>query len=177
MALSIFVFSDADHEYQRISAYKKSPEFEKKQNAVIKNQKILEEKDQIRVTSKFTSDESHSYNILKKSTDYDVSDIQSTNSEYNYYLNLAIANYMNCILLESSGECNKSNVFRLFGLMISNQTNAAVLSAIHGKYNQIASYKFIPMMPQITAHLSNNNSELSKLIELIVGKIVFGRIL
>lgn len=174
MGFSIFIFSDADQEYQRIAAYKKSPEFEKKQNTFNKNQKILD--DQTKAQKGFSKDESHSYTILKKSTDYDKNDIESTDCEYNYYLNLAVANYLNCILLESSDESNKSIVFRLFGLMISNQTNVAILSTIQHKYDRIASHKFIPMMPQITAHLSTNNSELSKVIELIVGKFALNRI-
>lgn len=162
-------FLDADREYQRIAAYKKSPEFEKKQNTIDKHEKMIEAK---KSNGDLTKDENLSLGILKRSIEVDRIDIQSTNVEYDLYLRLAVENYIKFLSLESSDESNQLMVFRLFSLLFSNQANTTILSEIRRYYDEIATHKFIPVMTQITTHLSNNNNELSQIIESIIRKFV-----
>lgn len=159
---------DADQEYQRIVAYKKSYEFIKKQSTVVKNQAMFAEMESRADT--LTSEEKKLHRNLKLIIDMDTMDIQATDTEHDLYLHLAVKNYLKCILLEAADEFNMSLIFRLLGLWISNQADEKIASCMGDKVNRIPAYKFVPLMPQITAHLGSACAPLSATIAQIVRK-------
>lgn len=113
-------------------------------------------------------EEGKSYTLLTKSTNIDKSDIQSTNKEYDLYLKLSVENYIECLLFEDETDCFL--MFRLFSLLLANQTDSAVLNEIQAKWNRIASYKFIEVVPQIIAHLTTSDDDLGNVIGQIIRK-------
>lgn len=166
-----FPFSspDADNEYQRIVTYKKSYEFIKKQSTIIKNQKPFNElADRHKRKEILTHDESQMLIRLKKIIALDTADIVATDKEHDEFLHLAVEYYLKSLLYETSDDADISLIFRLFGLWISNQSDGWVTVEMNRCYKQIPSYKFIPLMPQITAHLGSSNMDLA----VVIGKIV-----
>lgn len=157
---------DADREYQRIAAYKKSTEFEKKLSNIRKNKAVAHEMNERCNT--LTNDEKKSLTLLRKTVTIDDSDVKSTNTEYEQYLQLAIEHYIQSLLLETENEMSGSAIFRLFGLWFSNINNKEILKEIDDNYKNIATYKFISLMPQITTHLGTDG--IKDVIQDIVGK-------
>lgn len=101
-----------------------------------------------------TKDEQRSLCLVNKSILIDESDVKSTNTEYEQYLQLAIEYYIQILLLETESELCSSAMFRLFSLWLSNLNCQEILSEIVQNYEKIPTHKFIALMPQITAHLS-----------------------
>lgn len=115
-----------------------------------------------------TQDESRMLMHLQKIITIDTDDIEATDKEHDQLLHLAIEFYLKSLLYETDDDGDISQVFRFFGLWISNQSDAWVTSEMSRCYKQIPSYKFVPLMPQITAHLGSSNMELA----VVIGKIV-----
>lgn len=109
----------------------------------------------MRSRKQLSQDEKKSLNVLTKSLQIDETDVKSTNKEYDSYLHLAIENYIQCLLFEDNDE--SSTIFRLFGLWFANISDQVILTEMQEHYNNIPTYKFIALMPQITAHLSNES--------------------
>lgn len=109
--------------------------------------------------------------VLHKTIKIDENDIKATEMDYDYYLEYAMESYLNCIALESdTNTSNRSHIFRVFALWLANKSNTIANDTIKKYIGSVASHKFIPLMPQITTHLSPNSDNFSKLIKRIVGK-------
>lgn len=148
------VISDADREYQQISVYRKSTEFEKKLANIKRNKAVQTDMNQR--GKSLTKDELRTLSLVNNSIKIDESDVKSTNTEYEQYLQLAIDYYIRTLLLETENEMFSSAMFRLFGLWLSNLNCTEILTEIEGYYGKIPTHKFIALMPQITAHLSTD---------------------
>lgn len=150
----LLIISDADRAYQQISAHKKSTEFEKKLANIQRNKAVITEMKQR--NNSLTKDESRTFQLVNKSITIDESDVKSTNTEYDKYLQLAIEYYIQTLLLETENEMCSSAMYRLFGLWFSNLNCKEILNEIEENYQKIPTHKFIALMPQITAHLSTD---------------------
>lgn len=115
-----------------------------------------------------TIDEKRSQSLVAKTIRIDESDVKSTNDEQEKCLLLAIRYYFDTLLLETDDEMSGSAILRLFGLWFSNINNKTLLDEIEVvKFTPIPTYKFIALMPQITAHLSTDG--IKDVIQSIVG--------
>lgn len=120
-----------------------------------------------------TSDEKKSLMSVQKFANIDETDVNSTNDDYKYYLNMAVGNYIESLMFECESEMNSSTMFRLFSLWSSNTSDMDVLKEIEDNYKRIPTFKFIPVMTQITTHLSTDG--MKKLIENIIGEFCLER--
>lgn len=161
-------FTDADREYQQIAAYKNSAEFEKKQSNVNKFRRTLDSLESKKTN--LTADDKRSRHTMIKSVEIDEKDIESTNNEYEFYLELTIEHYLKCLLLESDNETDCFVMFRIFALQLANQLNATILNKIQQNVGKIPSYKFIEVVPQLMAHLNTSNDGLGRLVHDIICK-------
>lgn len=114
-----------------------------------------------------TNDEKKSLISVQKFANIDETDVNSTNDDYKYYLNMAVGNYIDSLMFESENEMNSSTMFRLFSLWSSNSSDIDVLKDIEDNHKRIPTFKFIPLMTQITTHLSTDG--MKKVIENIIG--------
>lgn len=117
-----------------------------------------------------TKDEMKSFNQVQKIASIDGLDVESTNADYKYYLNTAVGHYIDSLLLENENEMNSSTMFRLFSLWSTNSSDEYIANEIEENYKRIPTYKFIPLMTQITTHLSTDG--MKKLIENIIGELL-----
>lgn len=120
-----------------------------------------------------TSDEKKSLMSVQKFASIDETDVNSTNTDYKYYLNIAVGNYIESLMFESESEMNSSTMFRLFSLWSSNSSDMEVFKDIEENHKRIPTFKFIPLMTQITTHLSTDG--MKKLIEEIIGEFYLER--
>lgn len=121
--------------------------------------------------SSLSTDESRSLALIKRSAGIDDADIKSTNDEYDVFLKLTVENYLRCLLLESDDETDCFIMFRVFALLLANQSHSEILETIQTISNRIPSFKFIEVVPQITAHLNTSNDELGNLVHDIIRKL------
>lgn len=117
-----------------------------------------------------TKDENKSKFLLTNSIQVDSVDIANTEREYAEYLHLAIENYMQTIMYEID-DISCVILFRIFALFFANKSDSELLKKLAEGFAKIASYKFIPLMPQIATRLSNvPDDDFSNIIRKIVGE-------
>lgn len=170
---SLLIYNlDADREYQQIAEYKNSSAYEKKKSNISNNKnRLAEMKQRFRSGLDISKDERSARFILEGTIKIDENDLKATEMDYDHYLEYAMENYLRCITLESNeNNSNRSNMFRVFSLWLANNTNASANDTLEKYITKVQSYKFVPLMPQITTHLSPNEDVFSKLIKRIVGK-------
>lgn len=119
---------------------------------------------------KLTHEENRLSCSLRRIIGMDTKDIEKTDTEHDKYLRSAVENYIACLLMESADELNMSLVFRLFGLWISNQSEAWISDIMEKCLKKVPSHKFVPLMTQMTAHLGSTNAHLSAAIDKFVRK-------
>lgn len=117
-------------------------------------------------SNNLTQDEKRTQNVVNKSVHIDEGDVNSTNIEYNRYLQLAVEHYIQTLLLETEHETYSSAMFRLFGLWFSNLSSMEISKEIEDNYKKIPAHKFITLMPQITTQLGTDG--IADIIEDIV---------
>lgn len=134
----------------------------------MKNLKILAD---LRIAgSNLTSNEKKSQTLISKSVKIDEADIKSTNEEYDWYLEMTVNTYLKCLVIENGDESDCFIMFRVFALLLANPTNAKILQLIKSASVLIPTFKFVEVIPQITAHLNTNDDALGNLIHDIVCK-------
>lgn len=163
---------DADREYQHIAEYKKSTAYEKKNSNIDKNKiRLAEMTKRARSGQAFTKDENAARTVLQMTINIDENDKKATDMDYDYYLENAMKNYLKCIILESdTNNSHRFHIIRVFSLWLANKSNATANATIAKYVDKVASHKFVPLLPQITTHLSPNVDDFSKLIKRIVRK-------
>lgn len=122
-------------------------------------------------SSNLTSNEKRSQILISKCVQIDKADIQSTNDEYDWYLETTVLTYLKCLVVEKNDKTDCFTMFRVFALLLANPTNANILELIKSAFVRIPTFKFIEVIPQITAHLNTNNDAFGNLIHNIVCKL------
>lgn len=169
----VFFFnSDADREYQRIAEYKKSTAYEQKNLNISNNKKRLDEMSKRSKTGQaLTKEENCAKFVLQGTIKIDENDRKATEMDYDYYLDYAMMSYLKCITMESDANTsNRSHIFRVFSLWLANKSNDIANKTLEKYLEKVPSYKFVPLIPQITTHLSPDCNVFNQLIKQIVGK-------
>lgn len=120
--------------------------------------------------SELTDHERRSQSLITRSVNIDKADIKSTNEEYDWYLEMTVHTYLKCLVAEKGDKTDCFIMFRVFALLLANPTNVSILQLIKSASVRIPTFKFIEVIPQITAHLNTNNDALGNLIHDIVCK-------
>lgn len=161
----IDIFADADREHQQIVDYMKSDKF------LNKNQSIKANTTQLKAmqSKKMSKEETRTAFLLDKAISIDKREVDSTELECSEYLQTAVSSYMKTILLERD-EHSSATLFRIFSLWFTNHMNEKVTICLQKDFPNIATHKFVPLMPQISSRLSNENTVFSQIIESVVGE-------
>lgn len=158
----------ADREYIRISEHMRSSQFEKKKQNIEKYNKTVKD---MRAINDLSSEGRKSYTILKLLADIDQNEINASEKEQTENLLVAISNYINAAVLKDDSHI--SLIARIISLWFANKDNKEVTRQVEANFLKIASYKFLPVMYQIAARMSNNNDSFSNVVGSIVGKCFF----
>nr|CAD7431238.1 unnamed protein product [Timema monikensis] len=152
----------ADGQYQNLVHYTKSAVFETKQKGIVEAQVALEK---IR-KEPHTDEMKKMSSILSRQKSIDTLEVENTEKEKNNYLTLAVKYY--CQSLQR-GDKHNLQVFRLVSLWLDNMSHEALADILNTELGNIPSYKFLPLLPQLSARISNdaNNPFVYKLNKLL----------
>lgn len=99
----------------------------------------------------------------------DEADIENTHTSFNNHLITAAKYFIQCLI-----ESEKYNltIFRIVSLWLDNRTNDRLNKLMEEKLPSVPSYKFLPILPQITPHMAlrEEADEFSNEINKLVGK-------
>jgi serine-protein kinase ATM len=144
----------ADAEYQRIVKCMNSPDFKAKE-AHMRESALAE------LGKSKDRDIIAAYTVNKKQSEIDKDEIDSMSSEKGVFLDLALKNYAECLCLSDE---RVSTVFRVISLILENRSADADLE-------RVPSYKFIPVIPQLTPHLKTTKDDFQKLITELLTRL------
>lgn len=145
----------ADREYLSSEEVIKSHEFEVKLECVKKNMKHLQ--DFGPRGPNMTKDECKTMQLLQRNINIDNLEIQKTKDQRDYYLKLAMENYLKkCAALSAVTDLT---IFRVISLWLANMHNDDIIHLLTSELPKLQSYKLLPILPQISARLTNNTSE------------------
>jgi serine-protein kinase ATM len=144
----------ADAEYQRIVKCMNSPDFKAKEAHMREPALVATGKSKDRDTLM-------AYNVNVKQSQIDKDEIDSINSEKSFFLELALQHYAECLCMSDE---RVSTVFRVISLILENRTAKADLY-------RIPSYKFIPVIPQLTPHLKTTKDSFQTLISALLTRL------
>ncbi|XP_063244550.1 serine-protein kinase ATM [Bacillus rossius redtenbacheri] len=139
----------ADFQYQHLTRYLSSPEFEAKQKGITESVQMAQEL--AKAPGNKASKQAAA--VLSKQSVIDRQEISSVLQEKEMYLLLAAKHY--CLSLEYGDKYNLL-VFRIASLWLQNSENAEVVSTLSKRLPHIPSYKFLLLLPQLAARLSDD---------------------
>nr|CAD7589959.1 unnamed protein product [Timema genevievae] len=152
----------ADGQYQNLVHYTKSAVFETKQKGIVEAQVALEKLRK----EPHTDEMKKMSSILSRQKSIDTLEVENTEKEKKNYLILAVKYY--CQSLQR-GDKHNLQVFRLVSLWLDNMSHDALADILNIELGNIPSYKFLPLLPQLSARISNdaNNPFVHKLNKLL----------
>ncbi|XP_046831234.1 serine-protein kinase ATM isoform X2 [Vespa crabro] len=144
----------ADAQFEHVKMYMRSPQFKSLKkcveyscSAAVKYDSTLQDTDIKRAMI-----------LSQKQNTNDTAELQNIEKEKNNYLLIAVRYYL--ITLCQSEDYNLL-VFRLIALWLENAKNKEVNKLLEDNLNKIPSYKFLPLVPQLAAHMNNVSDEFS----------------
>lgn len=141
----------ADQQYQKVKNYMESINFQSKMEIIGKFRRMAS-----KIKSpENTKDEIRAIAMYDRQSKIDEAEVNCTHKERETYLTLAVQNYFR--ILKYSDSYNLQ-LFRIFSMSLENKTNRNLLIILDEILPQIASYKYIPLLPQLVPHIGNNNS-------------------
>ncbi|KAK5640688.1 hypothetical protein RI129_009235 [Pyrocoelia pectoralis] len=142
----------ADSQYQQIKSYVKSAVFEQKVKNMEKSRSsavgIKSQRNR-----KITNDEHRAIIIRDRQSAIDETEINNTYEEQKMYLSLTMEYYL--LNLERSDE-NNVCMFRILSLLLENRSDKQLENLFNTSIMKVSSYKFIPILPQLIPHITNN---------------------
>ncbi|KMQ89559.1 serine-protein kinase atm [Lasius niger] len=136
----------ADAQYEQISAYMNSPIYESLKEYARSN-------DLIDQTQMRNQDIKRAVIISQKQSTNDAAELKNIEQERRNYLAQALKYYLKT--LRSSEEHNLL-IFRLVALWLDNMLDNEVNEELLDELDNVPSFKFIPLVPQLAAHVSND---------------------
>ncbi|GLV35047.1 telomere fusion [Carabus blaptoides fortunei] len=150
----------ADAQYQHVSDYIQSAVFKCKV-ATIKKFGDLAKQIHERSHQNPSNDERRAISLYERQRKIDETEVNNAFREKDIYLTLAVREYLR--LLEYSDSYNLK-VFRILSLSVANKTHSSLLVILEKKLTKIASYKYIPLLPQLVPHIGNQYDVFDKII-------------
>lgn len=156
----------SDREYNQICVHMKSNEFGTKKQTITKNMETLAENGQIKAG--MSADTKRALHIINANVNIDKKEVQTIETEKTKFLLLAITNYSKICYLND--DYDDRTIFRIISLWFANRTNAEVTAVLQSELPKIATHKFIPALPQISARIASGEESFNRLIADVMGE-------
>lgn len=146
----------ADTEYQRITRYLKSPEYDMKKShmdACRKNLKVFES------NRNETLEEKKSVKIHQCNIETDEAEMDAIHVEHSSFLCLAVREYLYSLQFEKTTD---DRMFRFVSLWLSNSKLAALQKEVDQFLNKVPLYRFIPVFPQLAVRISLDSDHFAR---------------
>lgn len=138
----------ADAQYQQIIEFMKSPQYE----SLLECRKFKDEESKSLIAGK-GKDEQKAITIYQRQVTNDAAEVENIKREKDMYLVLAAKYYLMTL---QTGEEHDLLVFRLVSLWLDNMFNESLTQVLSEQIKNVASYKFIVLLPQLAPHMSND---------------------
>lgn len=142
----------ADLEYQRITAYIKSELFQSKVECMEKLEQEANQANQMKAKDG-TADQQRAVKLTMMFSELDKEEIKNTYDEQNQFIALAMRHYLKSMKL---GHGENLPVFRMVSLWLENAGHDAVNNLVSSSLEEIQTYKFIVLLPQLAARIGND---------------------
>ncbi|XP_039291235.1 serine-protein kinase ATM isoform X2 [Nilaparvata lugens] len=142
----------SDLEYQAVSKYTKSIEFQKR---IEKARKAEIDANQLISVAKRASI------LLKNQSIFDETEIATIKKNQEENLFYSIEFYCKCLLV---GEAEDHRMFRVISLWLENKNNDRLTEIMDQFITKIALYKLLSVLPQLAAHITVHNNKFSKML-------------
>ncbi|XP_047109240.1 serine-protein kinase ATM-like [Schistocerca piceifrons] len=160
------IASFADTQYQQLSCYFKSAEYEVKQKYLEKALNDVERlKQQAREGGTLNEDEKRAYRMHERQTQIDRAEIANRRKEMDMYLTTAIRYY---ILGLECDDTHDLRVFRVAHLWLENTLHNDLNAVLNESLFRVPSYKFLPLLPQLIPHMSHMEDTFSRKINMLI---------
>ncbi|XP_049852036.1 serine-protein kinase ATM isoform X1 [Schistocerca gregaria] len=160
------IASFADSQYQQLSCYFKSAEYEVKQKYLEKALNDVERlKQQAREGGTLNEDEKRAYRMHERQTQIDRAEIANRRKEMDMYLTTAIRYY---ILGLECDDTHDLQVFRVAHLWLENTLHNDLNAVLNESLFRVPSYKFLPLLPQLIPHMSHMEDAFSRKINMLI---------
>ncbi|XP_076661502.1 serine/threonine-protein kinase tefu isoform X2 [Halictus rubicundus] len=149
----------ADVQYEQICAYMKSPQFESLKECITSTEDVS--------VSSMTKDKDvrRAFIINHRQNINDAAELKHIQKERDNYLTLALQYYL--LVLQQSEDYNLL-IFRIVALWLDNRKQKEVNDLLNENLKKIPSFKFIPLIPQLAAHINNVSDAFSEKIYSIM---------
>ncbi|CAG9773154.1 unnamed protein product [Ceutorhynchus assimilis] len=152
----------ADKEYQQIMRYMKSDPFRQKISNITACEQMARAMKVLRAKS---DDEKKAQVIHERQLKLDEFEMNTTYQEKEQVLGLAVRYYIKNLL---SCDTNNIRIFRMTALFLENRDSEDLLGLLKTEVQQIPTYKFIPILPQLIPHISTTDvfgQQIDQIIE------------
>lgn len=150
--------------FPQYETYTNSNEFKRKVKTMERSRLTAAK---IHKKSNSTADEKRAMVTHEKQSKLDETEIQNTFSEKNMYLTNASKYYL---LNLRHDEKSYIRIFRVISLWLQNKANTDLEEILEEAFNDLPTYKFVQIIPQLVPHISNvNNDFFSGTIFKIIG--------
>ncbi|GAB0090299.1 hypothetical protein DMENIID0001_050180 [Sergentomyia squamirostris] len=103
--------------------------------------------------------------LLQKNSNLDKQEIENIQNERNQYLSVALKYYLS---LEIYGDTDDVPISRIVSLWCANPADAKVTSLLEQYLNQVPSYKFLKILPQLASRLGHTDPLFTKLLARVL---------
>ncbi|XP_043278372.1 serine-protein kinase ATM [Venturia canescens] len=140
----------ADAQYHQIIEFMQSPQYE----SLLECTKLKDNESKSMIAGK-SRDEQRAITIYQRQVTNDAAEVENIKREKSMYLVLAAKYYLMTL---QTGEDHDLLVFRLVSLWLDNMFNESFNEILTEQIQNVASYKFIVLLPQLAPHMSNDKS-------------------
>ncbi|KAL6424274.1 hypothetical protein ACFW04_009833 [Cataglyphis niger] len=138
----------ADAQYEQISAYMNSPIYESLKEYARSNEAKVLDQTQIK-----NQDIKRAVIISQKQSTNDAAELKNIEQERRNYLAQALKYYLKTLC---NSEEHNLLIFRLVALWLDNMLDNEVNEVLLDELDNVPSFKFVPLVPQLAAHVSND---------------------
>ncbi|XP_019882077.2 serine-protein kinase ATM isoform X2 [Camponotus floridanus] len=140
----------ADAQYDQISAYMNSPIYESLKEYARSNDPRIPIVDQDQMKNQ---DIKRAVIISQKQSTNDAAELKNIEQEKRNYLAQALKYYLKTLC---NSEEHNLLIFRLVALWLDNMLDNEVNEELLDELDNVPSFKFVPLVPQLAAHISND---------------------
>ncbi|XP_012222718.1 serine-protein kinase ATM isoform X2 [Linepithema humile] len=141
----------ADAQYEQMSAYMKSPMYEALKEYARSNMIKMNQAQMLK-----NQDIKRAVIISQKQSTNDAAELRNIEQERRNYLAQALKYYLKTL---RHSEQHDMLVFRLVALWLDNMLDDEVNEKLLNELDAVPSFKFVPLVPQLAAHISNEHKQ------------------
>uniref|UniRef100_A0A1B6BXN6 Serine/threonine-protein kinase ATM n=4 Tax=Clastoptera arizonana TaxID=38151 RepID=A0A1B6BXN6_9HEMI len=154
----------ADSEYKMLLKYVQSSHYKRKVEGITRlKEDAIQLQDQLQPNC--STDFKRSFLIHRQQSEIDRKEVEKTQKELGSYLLLAMKFFLKGLDL---GNYDDLKIFRVVSLWLDNSENIELNRILGHLLQRIPTYKYLPVIPQLIARLSDSGDVFSRLLQSLI---------